>query len=162
MILKNNVFTPYHYSSENCMNFVKKYMKKGDSVLDIGTGTGILAIKCKERGAGRVLATDIQPEAVENAKENAKYYGVDIEVKQNYLNWDINEKFDLTIANLYANPAIEFLQYAANTMTEDGILILTWYSKISYFHIEEYFEIIDQTEGFEYNTYVLKQKRRIK
>lgn len=151
-----NVFTPYHYSSVNCMRFYRMYAEKGCSVLDVGTGTGVLALKAKDCGAGRVLAVDSQPEAVELAKENTA--GTDIEVRLNYLNWNINEKFDITIANLYANPAMEFLQYAEDTMTEDGILILTWYSGFSPFYIEEWFDIIDGTVDLEYNTYVLKRK----
>lgn len=158
MFVAREVFTPYHYTSENCMKFYKKYAAKGCSVLDVGTGTGILAMKAKEYGAGRVLAVDIQPEAVECAKKNTE--GMDIEVRENYLNWGIDEKFDVTIANLYADPAVEFLQYAHNTMTEDGILILTWYSKSSYFLIEDWFDIIDQTDWLEYDTYVLKAKKR--
>ena len=153
------VFTPFHYTSENCMRFFKKYAKKGCSVLDVGTGTGILAIKAREYGAGRILAVDNQKEAVECAKQNVE--GTDIEIRENYLNWGIDERFDVIIANLYANPAIEFLQYAHNTMTDDGILILTWYSKVSYFLIEDWFDIIDQTEGLDYDTYVLKRKEKV-
>lgn len=158
MVVKDGVFKPNHYTSVNCMKFYKKYAKKGCSVLDVGTGTGILAIKAKEYGAGRVLAVDVQPEAVECAKENCK--GMDIEVRKNYLNWDIDERFDVTVANLYTNPAAEFLQYAQKTMTDDGILILTWHSALSWLYIEDWFDIIDQTDWLEYDTYVLKAKKR--
>ena len=84
---------------------------------------------------------------------------MEVEVRQAYLNFGIDEKFDVTLANLYETPAMEFLQYAHNTMTDDGILILTWFSGASYFFIEEWFDIIDQTEGLAYDTYVLKQKQ---
>ena len=154
--LNPGVFPPFHYTADNCAMYLKKYLKPGASVFDVGTGTGLLALKAREYGAGRILATDLDPAAVECAAENCK--GHDIEVKQNYLNFDINEKFDITVANLYATPAAEFLQYAAYTMTEDGILILTWYSKASWLMIEEWFDIIESTEGLEYNTYVLKAK----
>ena len=156
VVERDGVFKPNHYTSANCMTFYKRYAKKGCSVLDVGTGTGILAIKAKKYGAGRVLAVDIQPEAVECAKENCK--SLDIEVRENYLNWDIDEQFDVTIANLYSNPAFEFLQYADRTMKDDGILILTWHSEISWFYIEDWFDIIEGTEGLEYNTYVLQKK----
>lgn len=156
MIVDRDVFTPYHYTSENCARFYKKYAPKGASVLDVGTGTGILAIKAKQYGAGRVLAVDVDEKAVECAKKNI--VGTDIEVKENYLNWGIDEKFDVTLANLYTNAASEFLQFAARTMEDDGILILSWFSGLSYFLIEEWFDIVDETEGLEYNTYVLKKK----
>lgn len=156
MITKQDVFTPYHYTSVNCMKLYKKYAGTGCSVLDIGTGTGILAIKAREYGAGRILATDIDPKAVECAKLNCE--GLYIEVAQKYLNWDINEKFDIILANLYRNPAVEILPYAHNSMYTDSILILTWPNDLSYFMIEEHFNIIDSIEGPEYTVYALKTK----
>lgn len=156
LFVTRNVFAPYHYTADNCAMYLKKYLTRGCSVLDIGTGTGILALKAKEYGAGRVLATDIQEEAIQCAAVNCA--GTDIELRIADLNHGIDEKFDITIANLYINPAIEFLQYAADTMYEDGLLILTWSSKVSWLMIEEWFNIIEHTDGLDYNTYVLKRK----
>lgn len=153
-----NVFTPYHYTSENIKMMLEKYIKNGDSVLDIGTGSGVLAITAKQMGAGRVLAVDIQNEAVELATENVKDYGLDVEVKRNYLNFNIDEKFDITIANLDVNQELEFLQYAKNTMKDDGILMLTWAKgcfEDSY--IRRDFTVLEHTEDYDYNVYILKK-----
>lgn len=160
MVIDPKVFTPHHYTSENCMLLYKQYATEGCSVLDVGTGTGILAMKAKEYGAGRVLAVDIQDEAVANAKANCEPLG--IEVRKGYLNWDIDEKFDVTLANLYETPSVEFLQYAQNTMKDDGILILTWYNELSYFIVEERFKILDKIKGKKHDVYVLKAKERDK
>ena len=157
LFVTQNVFLPYHYTADNCAMYLKKYLTGGCSVLDVGTGTGILALKAKEYGAGRVLATDIQEEAIECAKVNCA--DTDIELRVADLNHGIEEQFDITIANLYLNPAMEFLQFASDTMKENGILILTWCSKLSWLMIEEWFNIIEHTEGLEYNTYVLKRKK---
>lgn len=157
MIKENiKVFSPWHYTSDNCAEYLRKYIKPNASVLDVGTGSGILALKAREYGAGRILAVDIQPEAVELAKENCA--DKNIEVRENYLNWNIREKFDITIANLYANAANEFLQYAADTMAANGILIITFHKATARLLIEEYFKIQECTSGLEYNTYVLKTK----
>lgn len=154
-------FTPYHYTSANCMTLFRKYAKPGCSVLDVGTGSGVLAIKAKEAGAGRVLAVDVLESAIEDAKFNAEQAGVDVDVRWGYLNWEIGEKFDITIANLYPQQAEDFLQYAGNTMTDDGILILTWNKKVSYFFIEEYFDIVDCIGGEEnFPSYVLRRKKK--
>lgn len=150
------VFTPWHYTSANCARFLKKYLPENGSVFDVGTGSGILAIKAKDYGADRVLAVDIQPEAVDLARENCA--GMDIEIRQNYLNQDIDEQFDIIVANLYATPAVEFLQYAQQNMKPDGLLFLTLPAMISYLMVEERFSIVEQTEGQEYLTYVLKCK----
>lgn len=158
MKIKNNVFPTGHYTSANADSYLQKYIKKGDSVLDVGTGTGILSILAKKYGAGRVLAVDLNEDAVECAKENAEEYGFDIEVKKNYLNFDIEEKFNIVVANLDANPAMEFLQYAKNSMKENSILILTWWDgwECKDIPIKLDFDVIEHTDGFEYNTYVLK------
>lgn len=123
----------------------------------MGTGTGILAIKAKEYGAGRVLAVDAMPSAIEDAKANCE--GTDIEVRAGYLNWGIDERFDVTLANLDPAVAEEYLQYAERTMSENGILILTWPKIVSYFVIEEYFQIIDCVgEDTEFPTYALRRR----
>ena len=157
MVFDTNVFIYTHYTTANCDAFLEKYLKKGDSVLDIGTGTGVLSLLAKKYGAGRVLAVDISEDAVNCAKENLKDY--DVEVRKNYLNFDIGEKFDITVANLDANPAMELLQYAKNTMKEDGVLILTWFDKWECrdIPIKTDFNIIEHTEGQEYNCYVLRR-----
>lgn len=159
MKIKNDVFVPFHYTTGNAYSFLIKYMKKGDSVLDVGTGTGVLSILAKKNGAGRILAVDISEDAVECAKENVEEYGCDIEVRKNYLNFDIDEKFDIVVANLDYNPAMEFLQYAKNSMKDDGILIISWWNKwdCKDIPIKLDFEVIEQTRDYEYNTYVLRR-----
>jgi len=61
--------------------YLKKYLKPGMDVLDLGCGSGILAILAKKLGARRVLAVDNDPLAVEVAQENALRNNVDIEVR---------------------------------------------------------------------------------
>jgi 16S rRNA G1207 methylase RsmC len=82
---------------------------KGARVLDMGTGCGILAIVCAIRGARSVLATDIDPRAVENAAENVNAHGLGrtIEIRAANLWQGIEEQFDFVLANLpipYATP----------------------------------------------------------
>lgn len=149
-----NVFEPYHYTATNCAALLKKYIAPGASVVDVGTGCGILALAAKRYGAGRVLATDIDPQSVECAKINCA--GTDIEFMTVSLLDGVTEKFDIIVANLYATPAIDFLQYAGNNLAENGVLILTLPNDISFLLIEEYFTIIEQERGPLYSTYALK------
>lgn len=153
-----NVFVPYHYTSANIDAYLQKYIKEGDSVLDVGTGSGVLSILAKQYGAGRVLATDISDDAVECAKENCKEYG--IEVRQNYLNFGIGEQFDVVIANLDPNPAMEFLQYVDKSLKDDGIFIISWWSKWDFKDVplKLNYKILEHTDGFDFNTYVLKRR----
>lgn len=151
----SNVFEPYHYTATNCAKLLKKYIAPGASVVDVGTGCGILALAAKRYGAGRVLATDIDPQSVESAKRNCADTNIEI-VEANLLN-GIREKFDIIVANLYATPALDFLQYAGDNLAENGVLILTLPNDISFLLIEEYFTIIEQEHGALYTTYALKR-----
>lgn len=71
------------------------------SVLDLCTGTGIVALKAAQRGADRVLAVDLNPEAVKNAKLNAERFGYDqIEVREGSLFEPVgDERFDVIAIN---------------------------------------------------------------
>ncbi len=79
----------------------------GASVLDVGTGTGVLAFAAKKLGAGRVVATDNDPVAVELAKECAEENGLSgIELSGKTLD-QVSGPFDVVLANILANTLIE-------------------------------------------------------
>ena len=64
--------TGSHPTTHLCLQWLDANVKAGESVLDYGCGTGILAIAAKKLGAGDVLGTDIDPQAVEAAIDNSK------------------------------------------------------------------------------------------
>ncbi len=74
----------------------------GKTVLDIGTGTGFLAIYAAKKGAKKVTAVDIQPESIENAIENVRAFGLSdiIEVFLSDVFEQVKGKYDVIIANL--------------------------------------------------------------
>jgi release factor glutamine methyltransferase len=71
----------------------------GERVIDIGTGSGVLAIAAAKRGA-RVTATDVDPRAVAAAERNARLNGVTIECRVGALFAGVDEQFDVILANL--------------------------------------------------------------
>jgi ribosomal protein L11 methyltransferase len=78
----------------------------GASVLDVGTGTGVLAIAAKKLGAGRVVGTDNDPTSVELAHENAAVNGTpDLELSGKELT-QVKGPFELVVANILANTLI--------------------------------------------------------
>ncbi len=91
--------TGLHPTTRLCLIALQEFLKEGDTVLDVGTGTGILAIASKILGAGRVVGIDISEEAVRECRENACLNGVDVECVLGRPD-DLKEVFDLVVANL--------------------------------------------------------------
>jgi len=95
------VFGPFEDSKALVRNWV---IRENESVLDVGTGSGILSIFAALKGTRKVVALDTNQAAVENAKANAVLHGVErtVDVRSsdlfNALNK--NESFDVIIANL--------------------------------------------------------------
>ncbi|PXX46994.1 methyltransferase [Undibacterium pigrum] len=78
-------------------------INKGDSVLDVGTGSGVIAIFACYGGASKVTAVDINPAAIKSARHNAKLHGFDklMTVKKSNLFQALkDEQFDVITANL--------------------------------------------------------------
>jgi len=69
--------TGLHPSTQLCLSALETFLAPGDRVLDVGTGTGILAIAAAKLGAARVEAMDVEPAAVRAASDNVRANGVD-------------------------------------------------------------------------------------
>ena len=97
--------TGYHPTTRSCLKALREiYQKeKPETVLDLGTGTGILALAAAKWGAQRVLAVDWNELAVETALRNVRLNGEmeHIEVKKGKAEEFINEEADLVCANLH-------------------------------------------------------------
>jgi ribosomal protein L11 methyltransferase len=76
--------------------------RPGDAVLDLGCGSGVLAIAAARLGAGRVLGVDIDDEALAATAANAARNGVDVEVARR-----VEGAFDLVVANISAATLVE-------------------------------------------------------
>jgi ribosomal protein L11 methyltransferase len=98
-----------HPTTSMCLAAVDDFMQShpGASVLDVGTGTGVLALAAKKVGAKKVVATDNDPIAVELSEENAEVNAVKgVEFSTRPLQ-QVKGTFDLVVANILANTLIE-------------------------------------------------------
>ncbi|MHA7628225.1 50S ribosomal protein L11 methyltransferase [Corallococcus sp. M7] len=98
-----------HPTTSLCLAAVDDFMSThpGASVLDVGTGTGVLAIAAKKLGAGHVVGTDNDPTSVELAKENCTDNQTpDLDISGRELT-EVPGTFDLVLANILANTLIE-------------------------------------------------------
>ncbi|MCI0569852.1 MAG: 50S ribosomal protein L11 methyltransferase [Myxococcaceae bacterium] len=98
-----------HPTTSLCLAAVDDFMAShpGASVLDVGTGTGVLAIAARRLGAGRVVGVDNDATSVELARENAQVNGTpEVELSGTPLE-EVPGTFDLVLANILANTLIE-------------------------------------------------------
>jgi ribosomal protein L11 methyltransferase len=98
--------------------------RPGASVLDVGTGSGLLAIAAKKLGAGRVAANDDDPVAVEVAADNAARNGTAIEIAAAPLA-AIGGRFDVVVANILANTLVELAPDLASKVAPGGVVLLS-------------------------------------
>ena len=84
---------------EYTISYIKKMFKEKINIIDLGTGSGCIAITLKKKINSNVSAIDISKEALEVAKENAKKNKVEIDFIQNDMLDNISNKFDVIISN---------------------------------------------------------------
>ena len=107
-------------------------------VLDMGCGTGVLAIIAKKNGANMVWAVDVEEFAYENTLENCLRNDVsDIYVFRGDATCLTNQRFHLILANINRNILLEDMEAYADVLIEDGLLILSGFYKTD-------FEVINQ------------------
>ena len=117
--------TGTHETTGMCVALVEKYVKPGDRVIDIGTGTGILAIAAAHMGARPVLATDLDAVAVRVAAENVKNNGFEgvIDVRCGDLLEVVRESGNVVIANIIADVIIMLAAPVRRRIVDGGLFI---------------------------------------
>jgi ribosomal protein L11 methyltransferase len=98
--------------------------RRGAAVLDVGTGSGLLAIAARKLGAGRVAANDEDPVAVQVARENAERNGAALELTVDPLD-RIPGTFDVVVANILANVLVALAPDLAAKVAPGGVLLLS-------------------------------------
>ncbi|AAD36156.1 ribosomal protein L11 methyltransferase [Thermotoga maritima MSB8] len=117
--------TGLHPTTRMSVFFLKKYLKEGNTVLDVGCGTGILAIAAKKLGASRVVAVDVDEQAVEVAEENVRKNDVDVLVKWSDLLSEVEGTFDIVVSNILAEIHVKLLEDVNRVTHRDSMLILS-------------------------------------
>lgn len=118
--------TGTHETTRLCLEMIEQYYKAGPA-LDIGTGSGILAVALARIGPGQVLAVDIDPVAVKAARENVLLNELSerIEVKQGDLTLEVAGRFSFISANILADIIISLTEPVKALLAENGLLLVS-------------------------------------
>jgi len=119
--------TGTHETTRLVIRLLEKYTKAGQRMLDVGTGTGILAICASRLGADLCRAYDIDPTAVRVARENIKDSGLaNVTCDQSDLLKQVSlegGRYDLVCANIVADIIIRMTPDVGGYMKDDAVLL---------------------------------------
>ena len=119
--------TGTHPTTQLSLAALEQYVRGGESVLDVGTGSGVLSIAAKLLGASIVTAFDIDEMATRVSKENISLNPEvgQIAVYENNLLQGIQQPSDLIVANILAEILLMMPVDAYRNLNENGVLILS-------------------------------------
>lgn len=115
-----------HPTTRNCLAFLEKYVTNGQDVLDLGCGSGILAVGAKLLGAGEVCAIDIDPISIEVAKENFERNQVEVlTAVGDVLSLQFEAEWDIVVSNIISATLINLAPDAAYALRPGGKWIVS-------------------------------------
>jgi ribosomal protein L11 methyltransferase len=118
--------TGTHPTTALCITMIEKYLRSGDSFLDVGTGSGILMIAAAKLGAGRLCGIDKDEVAIEVAAQNLELNNVNpqmFRLTTGNLVAEINESFSFVAANIFTHVILELLQDVSRVLSDEGVLV---------------------------------------
>jgi ribosomal protein L11 methyltransferase len=117
--------TGTHHTTLMCIRCLEAVIKPGNTVFDIGTGSGILAVAAAKLGAACVRAVDLDPVAVRVAEENVAINNVTktVAITQGDLLTGVNGKADVIVANIIADIIINMLPDVRSRLADNGLFI---------------------------------------
>ncbi len=155
-----------HETTALCAELIEKHLLAGTRVLDVGTGSGILAILASKLGAREVHALDIDANAVQVAKENCEKNGViNVSCRQSDLIKSAVGKYDFISANIVADIVIRMSENVGNILASDGILVVsgiieTQKDRVVSAFKEKGFYLADEIAKNDWNAFVFKKSNR--
>ena len=115
--------TGSHPTTRLCLRWLRDTIRGGESVLDYGCGSGILAVAAAKLGAAHVAGVDVDPQALRASEANAQANGVHAQ----FVDADslAPATFDVVVANILANPLIVLAPALATRVAPRGAIALS-------------------------------------
>ena len=156
--------TGTHPTTQLSLTALEQTIRGNESVLDVGTGSGVLSITSKLLGASKVTAFDIDEMATRVAKENIALNPTigEIEVYENNLLVGVDQKSDLIVANILAEILLQMPEDAHRNLNDDGRLILSGIIESKANEVMEAYEkagftLVERMTMREWNCFILKK-----
>ena len=118
--------TGHHQTTRLMLESLLALDVAGQKVLDMGCGTGILAIAAAQRGAKHVHAVDIEPWCAENTLQNAARNGCADQIEAQCGDIDVTDSsYNLILANINRNVLVKHIPTYAQKLSQKGVLLLS-------------------------------------
>lgn len=119
--------TGEHQTTKLILRLLEKHVHNGMKVLDVGSGTGILAITAVKLGAKKSIAVDFDEICLENCKENCSLNDVEdtVELLTGEIDNVVEKDFDLVLANIQKNVLLEIAEKIKVKLNQNGVVILS-------------------------------------
>jgi len=163
--------TGSHETTKLCIQALKRYLKGGEAVLDVGCGSGILSIVAKKLGAGMVVGTDIDENALVVTWENMEKNGIGKEdftayagnlIDDRKLQQKVGEScYDIVVANILADVIVMLSEEIAKHIKSGGLFIssgilCTKKQEVEQALLANGFEILEVCELGEWVSFIAK------
>lgn len=119
--------TGTHPTTRLSLQALETFLRGGETILDVGTGSGVLSIASKHLGAKSVFAYDLDEVAVAAAKENIDLNPIaqDVHVSANDLLQNVNQAADVVVANILADIILRLIKDAWRVLHKGGLFIVS-------------------------------------
>ena len=123
--------TGMHETTQLCIRQIRKYVKEGTKILDVGCGSGILGMLALKFGAAYSVGTDLDPCAIEATRENMEVNGIRDDQYEVMIGNIIDDKavqdkvgydcYDIVAANILADVLVQLTPVVVNQLKPGGI-----------------------------------------
>ncbi len=149
----------HHETTRGCLQAIQKYVKEGDEVLDVGTGSGILAIAASKLGTKADIC-DTDELAIEQAKKNFALNEAKFQEAWRGSAALAKKKYDIVIANIVADVLMMISSDLKNATKKEGIIILSGIIEKYRDRVYEKFSLplVEEIQDGEWITMILRNR----